>query len=53
MNGYVQRRTWLTSNWKLCSQSSDVRSLLGRSLARAKSTYYTEALADAARAAGT
>lgn len=33
-------------------QSSDVRSLLGRSLARAKSTHYTGALADAAQAAG-
>ncbi|XP_026724963.1 uncharacterized protein LOC113491947 [Trichoplusia ni] len=32
--------------------SSDVRSLLGRSLARAKSTHYTGALADAAQAAG-
>ncbi|KAI8436009.1 hypothetical protein MSG28_004145 [Choristoneura fumiferana] len=31
--------------------SSDVRSLLGRSLARAKATYYAGALADAARAA--
>lgn len=33
-------------------QGSDVRSLLGRSLARAKATYYAGALADAARAAG-
>ncbi|XP_012551224.2 uncharacterized protein LOC101736591 [Bombyx mori] len=31
--------------------SSDVRSLIGRSVARAKSTYYNGALADAARAA--
>ncbi|XP_045771682.1 uncharacterized protein LOC123871785 isoform X2 [Maniola jurtina] len=31
--------------------NSDVGSLLGRSLARAKSTYYTDALADAAKAA--
>ncbi|KAL0893095.1 hypothetical protein ABMA27_014734 [Loxostege sticticalis] len=30
--------------------SSDVRSLLGRSLARAKTTHYTDALADAAKA---
>lgn len=33
-------------------QSGDVKSLLGRSLARAKATHYTGALADAARAAG-
>lgn len=36
----------------LVHQSSDVRSLLGRSLARAKTTHYTDALADAAKATG-
>lgn len=33
-------------------QGSDVRSLLGRSLVRAKATHYAGALADAAQAAG-
>lgn len=37
---------------QIYSQSSDVRSLLGRSLARIKVTHYKGALEDAAHAAG-
>ncbi|XP_023949318.2 uncharacterized protein LOC112053931 [Bicyclus anynana] len=53
---YLQRleqfeKAILAYNEALRWNNSDVRSLLGRSLARAKSTYYTEALVDAARAA--
>ncbi|XP_045771683.1 uncharacterized protein LOC123871785 isoform X3 [Maniola jurtina] len=53
---YLQRleqfeKAILAYNEALRWNNSDVGSLLGRSLARAKSTYYTDALADAAKAA--
>ncbi|XP_032523175.2 uncharacterized protein LOC116774538 [Danaus plexippus] len=53
---YLQRleqfeKAILAYNEALRWNKTDVRSLLGRSLARAKATYYTGALRDAARAA--
>ncbi|CAG4982988.1 unnamed protein product [Colias eurytheme] len=53
---YLQRleqfeKAILAYNEALRWNNGDVRSLLGRSLARAKATHYADALADAARAA--
>ncbi|XP_038212082.1 uncharacterized protein LOC119832489 [Zerene cesonia] len=53
---YLQRleqfeKAILAYNEALRWNNADVRSLLGRSLARAKATHYADALADAARAA--